>query len=71
MIQGDHGPVAFRNIQYALLDDFNIKLSDVRYEYYEGSFQDFKFTPDALVRKGSAERRPDDRFDASSSFIPA
>ncbi|HEY5747138.1 MAG TPA: DUF1080 domain-containing protein [Chryseolinea sp.] len=55
MIQGDHGPVAFRNIQYALLDDFNIKLSDVQYEYYEGSFQGYKLTPDALVRKGSAE----------------
>jgi len=55
MIQGDHGPVAFRNIQYALLDDFNIKLSNVQYEYYEGAFQGYKLTPEALVRKGSAE----------------
>lgn len=43
VFQGDHGPVAFRNIRYALLDDFNFELKDVTYAYYEGKFNnDFK-----------------------------
>lgn len=56
VIQGDHGPVVFRNIQYALLDEFKIQLTDLNYEYYEGNFNDFpKVEPSQLVRKGKAE----------------
>jgi hypothetical protein len=56
MIQGDHGPVVFRNIQYALLDDFKIRFSELNYEYYEGDFNEFeKVEPTHLVRKGKAE----------------
>ena len=56
MIQGDHGPVAFRNIQYALLDDFKIAFKELNYEYFEGNFADFpKVQPGDLVRKGKAE----------------
>lgn len=35
MIQGDHGPLAIKNIKYALQDNFNAKLSDISYKYYE------------------------------------
>jgi Domain of Unknown Function (DUF1080) len=53
MIQGDHGPLAFRNIRYAFLNDFQVPLSDVTYEYYEGRFERFsELTPDKLTRKG-------------------
>lgn len=56
MIQGDHGPVVFRNIQYALLDEFEIKFTELNYEYYEGNFNDFpKVEASHLVRKGKAE----------------
>lgn len=56
MIQGDHGPVAFRNIQYAILNDFNVRFKELTYEYYEGDFNDFsKIQPGHLVRKGKAD----------------
>jgi len=56
VIQGDHGPVVFRNIQYALLDEFKIGFSELNYEYYEGNFDDFpKVEASQLVRKGKAD----------------
>jgi Domain of Unknown Function (DUF1080) len=56
MIQGDHGQVAFRNIKYALLNDFSVPIKDLTYEYYEGQFDDFtKIKPTDLTRKGKAE----------------
>lgn len=56
LIQGDHGPVAFRNIEYALLNDFEVPLKNVSYTYYEGKFSDFsEFTPDKVTRTGKAE----------------
>jgi len=56
MIQGDHGPVAFRNIRYAVLGDFHAAFTDLTYEYYEGDFNDFpKVQPAQLVRKGKAD----------------
>lgn len=38
MIQGDHGPVAFRNIRFKLLKDLQVKLSPVQYQTYAGAF---------------------------------
>lgn len=35
MIQGDHGPVAFRNIRYKLYGSDSLTTSKVKYEYYE------------------------------------
>ena len=56
VIQGDHGPVAFRNIQYAILNDFNVRFKELTYEYYEGDFNDFSKVPAShLVRKGKAD----------------
>ncbi len=56
MIQGDHGPVAFRNISYAMLDDFKIDFKDLSYEYFEGNFNDFpRVESSHLVRKGKAD----------------
>ena len=56
MLQGDHGPVAFRNIQYAMLDDFAVAFKELTYEYYEGDFNEFpKVQPSHLVRSGKAE----------------
>lgn len=38
MIQGDHGPVAFRNIKYRLFDAAQVGISNLNYKYYQGEF---------------------------------
>ena len=37
-VQGDHGPVAFKNIRYETYDKPSAKLSNISYQYYEGKF---------------------------------
>ena len=37
-IQGDHGPVAFRNIRYRKLDPKALSLTDIHYQAYKGKF---------------------------------
>ena len=39
MIQGDHGPVAFRNIQYKLMKEITCSLSNMTYKTYYGNFK--------------------------------
>lgn len=39
VIQGDHGPVAFRNIRYKKYHQQEIKLTSLNYDYYEGEFR--------------------------------
>jgi hypothetical protein len=39
MIQGDHGPLAFRNIRYKHYRDQHIQLADLRYRTFEGTFE--------------------------------
>lgn len=39
LIQGDHGPVAFRNIKYRLMKDVVFALSDINYKTFYGSFK--------------------------------
>lgn len=54
-IQGDHGPVAFRNIKYALLNDFEAPIKELTYKYYEGQFENFEALATAKVtREGKA-----------------
>lgn len=36
--QGDHGPVAFRNIQYTLFNPTAVQLIDLKYALYKGKF---------------------------------
>lgn len=38
MIQGDHGPVALRNIKYRLFDQEKVSIGKVTYKYWKGSF---------------------------------
>jgi len=55
MIQGDHGPLAIRNINYALLNDFKVDLTDLQYVYYEGKFNSFSdLKEDRVTRRGKA-----------------
>jgi hypothetical protein len=39
MIQGDHGPVAFRNIRYRVLEDLKVKASSISFKAYKGNFK--------------------------------
>jgi len=39
VIQGNHGPVAFRNISYQLLEESAIEMSTLNYKIYKGSFK--------------------------------
>jgi hypothetical protein len=39
MIQGDHGPVAFRNIRYKLLKELDYKMGPVTYQVFHGNFK--------------------------------
>jgi len=40
MIQGDHGPLAFRNIRYKRYNDQHVNLADLQYRTFEGVFED-------------------------------
>lgn len=42
MIQGDHGPVAFKNIEYLQLEEKPVMLKDLEYEYFKGPVADFE-----------------------------
>ncbi|WP_223548939.1 DUF1080 domain-containing protein [Aestuariivivens sp. NBU2969] len=42
VIQGDHGPVAFRNINYQLLESSNVSVSSLTYQVYKGNFKGFE-----------------------------
>ncbi|MBK8700615.1 MAG: DUF1080 domain-containing protein [Saprospiraceae bacterium] len=45
MIQGDHGPVAFRNIRFRVFEDKKVKTENVTYKYWKGRYEfedDFK-----------------------------
>ena len=39
MIQGDHGPVAFRNIKYTLLKEANVSINNITYQTWYGNFK--------------------------------
>jgi hypothetical protein len=39
LIQGDHGPVAFRNIQYKLMKEINLSLTNITYKAYYGYYK--------------------------------
>ncbi len=40
MIQGDHGPVAFRNVRYQMTSDLHVELSPISYQTYAGRFKE-------------------------------
>ncbi len=66
LIQGDHGPVAFRNLKYAPAGNPPIELKNVQYKVYQGAFrtvEDFQKKP--AVRTGTAVQF--DRGDAETS----
>ncbi len=66
LIQGDHGPVAFRNLKYGPAGNPLIELKDMQFQVYQGAFrtvEDFQKKPP--VRSGKAVQF--DRADAETS----
>lgn len=56
MIQGDHGPVAFRNLTYKSFSKNEVTLSDLNYKVYDGKFD---YIPDfaslELLKEGTTK----------------
>ncbi len=63
LIQGDHGPVAFRNMRYQLLEELPVSLSGLTYELYPGRYA----SPEAVIADTAAARGDG----AKLSFTPA
>ncbi len=63
-IQGDHGAVAFKNIQYTLFDDNHPSLSGLKYGVYEGEFEE---EPDYMALKPLMEG-PSDKLTSNMSI---
>jgi len=51
MIQGDHGPVAFRNVKYKLIKELTATLSNIKYKTFYGNY---KFIDDFTKLKPAA-----------------
>ncbi|WP_242082622.1 3-keto-disaccharide hydrolase [Aestuariivivens sediminis] len=56
VIQGDHGPVAFRNIKYQLLEPSDVSMSAISYKTYKGEFKGLEELQDAdVVTEGQTQ----------------
>lgn len=56
MIQGDHGPVAIRNIDYQLLSESNVELSSLSYKTFKGAFKGLEeIENEEVVLSGEAD----------------
>lgn len=51
MIQGDHGPVAFRNVKYTLMKEVEVSLKDISYQTWYGNY---KLISDYINQKPAA-----------------
>ncbi|NKI26385.1 DUF1080 domain-containing protein [Arenibacter sp. 6A1] len=59
MIQGDHGPIAFRNIKYQLLTNSKVTLNDLSYKTYKGDFKGLEDLEAAKVVKQASAKSID------------
>ena len=48
-IQGDHGPVAFRNIRYSLMEPSQVFVDSLKYKTYKGEFEGLEELSEAKV----------------------
>ncbi|MEM9142786.1 MAG: family 16 glycoside hydrolase [Bacteroidota bacterium] len=57
VFQGNHGPVAFRDIRYQLLEDGKVTISNLTYTTYKGDLMGLEDLDDgAVVHEGSAKQ---------------
>lgn len=69
MIQGDHGPVAFRNIRYKVIKDLAMTLSNIAYQTYSGRFTEAKqFAAAKPIKKGTTKELTWEVADTDNTF---
>lgn len=57
VIQGDHGPVAFRNIQYRMNGELKVSVSPVAFKAYRGPFKEVaEFAQTKPVKEGTTPK---------------
>jgi hypothetical protein len=67
--QGDHGPVAFRNIRYKTYHNEPVEFADLAYQYFEGEFESVDDLDEAaLVSEGGSDKLTLDMLGSSSEF---
>lgn len=55
LIQGDHGPVAFRNIKYKLTKDVKVTIGEIAYQAWQGNFKGIDdFTSQKPFKQGTS-----------------
>lgn len=72
-IQGDHGPVAIRNIKYKRYDNAPLELSNLSYRYYQKSLKKGArpvsiISPSNLQNEGTAEKVNLDEVKSTGEF---
>ena len=56
MIQGDHGPVAFRNIRYQPMKNIQVSVSEITFKTYRGKFKEIAdFVSATPLKTGTSE----------------
>lgn len=69
VIQGDHGPVAFRNIRYQLMEELDYKLSPVKYDVFHGNFTSTAdFAQSKPVLSGTSPELSADVVDVENAY---
>jgi Domain of Unknown Function (DUF1080) len=69
MIQGDHGPVAFRNIRYKVTKDLNMTISNIGYQTYSGRFTEAKqFATAKAIKTGTTKELTWEVVDGDNGF---
>lgn len=56
LIQGDHGPVAFRHIRYRVFDQPPVSLSQIRYEYFVTEKDDMVLSGLSPLKTGQSDK---------------
>lgn len=69
MIQGDHGPVAFRNVRYLALKDIDVSISDISYKTFQGSFTETaQFVNSKPVKSGKSSELTVEVLDDENNY---
>lgn len=68
-IQGDHGPVAFKNIQYEVFNKTPASFSTTSYEYYQGKYANLQTGNAKPVKTGIAPQPTMKLAEAKSDYL--
>ena len=69
LIQGDHGPVAFKNFWYETFDKPSVSLENLTYGYYEGKFTNLEIKDNKPLDTGKTKDLTHKLVKAKSDFL--